>query len=119
MSLRAWLTAGAMALPLPAHAVNAACVFIIECYEADPCAEAAFDLSVTDGSGERGVLLTSIAGEAVGLMSLAPNGATMIYARGQTSQQVLTLGTDGRARYTLHGSDGPAVVSYFGTCEDQ
>ena len=113
--------AGAAALP--AAAMDAACRFTVECFEAEPCDDADFTLRLRPGDLPLSVRLGGPVDDIVGELSVAQSGATLVLARGPSSLQILTIGTDATARYTLHltakDSGGPAMVSYIGTCEDE
>lgn len=91
------------------------CQFETECFEAEACDETAFELNVS--KSDDGVVLGSIADEVQGQSSMNDRGTELIVAQGLSTLQILTVGTDGTARYTLHLTDGPAVLSYLGSCE--
>lgn len=111
------LLAGATALP--AAAIDAACHFTVECFEDEPCDEADFILRIRSGLEPMSVRLGGPVDDITGELSVAQSGATLILARSPSSLQILTIGPDDTARYTLHLTDGPAMVSYIGTCEDE
>jgi len=92
------------------------CRFTTECFEAEACDDAAFELRIAPGDTNGRVRLGSIADEVTGTLTVGSSGATVILARGPTSFQLLTI-LDTAARYTLHLTDGPAVVTYHGSCE--
>ncbi|MGS4945646.1 hypothetical protein ACVDG3_09215 [Meridianimarinicoccus sp. RP-17] len=117
--LGALFAALAGATALPAAAIDAACHFTTECFENEPCDEADFVLRIRPGPEEMSVRLGGPADEVTGELGVAQSGATLVLARGPSSVQILTIGPDESARYTLHLTDGPAMVSYIGTCEDE
>ena len=120
MTLRLALPSIPLAL-LPvtgAAALQATCHFTTECHDAEPCAATDFDLSIADGADEMTVTLATVSGTGTGALTLAPNGATQILGRSGGTLQLLTIGTDGAARLSLHLADGPVALSYLGTCED-
>ena len=102
----------------PAAALDTACHFTTECLEAEPCAEADFELEITSGDRDGAVVLSQDMGTAEGEMTLAENGAALIAARSPVNLQIVTVGADGESRYSLHFADGPLTVSYLGTCGD-
>jgi hypothetical protein len=109
----------AASVALPAAAIEAACHLTTECFEDEPCDEADFVLRIRPGAENMSVRLGSPADEVMGQLGVAQSGATIILARGPSSLQILTIGPGDTARYTLHLTDGPAMVSYIGTCEDE
>jgi len=111
------LLAGATAVP--AFAIDAACHFTVECFEDEPCDEADFVLRLRPGPEPMSVRLGGPVDRITGELSVAQSGATLVLARSPSSLQILTIGPDEAARYTLHLTDGPAMVSYIGTCEDE
>ncbi len=108
-----------MASALPAVALDAACHFITECFEDEPCDEADFVLRLRPGPEPMSVRLGGPVDRITGELSVAESGAMLVLARSPSSLQILTIGPDDTARYTLHLTDGPAMVSYIGTCEDE
>ncbi len=112
-----WLAPLLAALPAPAAALDLLCQFETECFEAEACDEAAFELAVAAGEAPDTARLGSIADDTLGALSTAESGAQTVVARTASSLQILTIGADGTARYTLHLTDGPAMVSYLGQCE--
>jgi hypothetical protein len=109
----------ATAAALPAPAMDAACHFTVECFEDEPCDEADFVLRIRPGPEPMSVRLGGPVDRITGELSVADSGATLVLARSPSSLQILTIGVDESARYTLHLTDGPAMVSYIGTCEDE
>ncbi len=90
------------------------CDFTTECYETDGCSETSFTMdvdiplqTVTTDFGDLDV---------VAVKSSA--GTFVMFATGDGAEYMLTTNDDG-ARFTTHLTDGPAVISYLGSCEDQ
>ena len=103
---------------LPAAAsVEVACTFVTECYEAEACDEANFTFKLGAGDEPRTAVMRTTEGPVTG--SVGGDDASSLYWIAETpnSVQVLSWGADGSARYTLHLTDGPAIVSYHGSCE--
>lgn len=103
----------------PAWAIDVMCHFDTECFEAEACDTADFDLEISPLPGVFEVRLGSVADDVRGQLTVMPNGATAVIARGPSSLQLLTIGLDRSARYTLQLAEGPAVISYHGSCRDQ
>ena len=99
-----------------AAALDATCTFETICFEADPCDTATLALRVRSDATTGKVTLGPRGDRVAGRATAAPSGATVIVARGPTSFQLLTV-LDRGARYSVHLTDGPAVVTYLGTCE--
>lgn len=120
------------ALPLAAPAQQAggttandftlACRFAQECRETGPCAGSAFELSVEGRQGGlgAGVILARarLSSGAGAVETFGTRGADALFLQGGNagSRHSLTVAA-GAARYTVHLGQGPAIVSYFGTCE--
>ncbi len=100
------------ALTLPA-----ACTFSVECFEAEACDETALRLALTRNGTPDTVRIGSVAEHFTAQRSVTERGATVLQALGPTSAQILSVGPDGTARYSLHLTDGPAALTYLGTCE--
>lgn len=113
------LAAPALLTAVPALALDTACRFTVECYEAEACDAADFTLRLRPGDAPDTVRLGGPVDDITGAVTEAESGARVVVARGPSSVQLLTLGPDSTARYTLHLTDGPAIVSYHGTCEDE
>jgi len=98
------------------------CRFETECFEADACQDTAF---VADFSGKAGGLnadamalvakLSSDAGE-VELFGAAQGEILALSGGPVTARHMLTL-SGSAARYSVHYSDGPLMISYSGICE--
>lgn len=100
----------------PLDASDLSCRFDLGCFEADPCDEAALSLRVTTLPGNSAVRLGPRADAVTGTWASLPGGGVLIVARGPGSAQILTLRGE-NARYSLHLTEGPAVLSYHGACE--
>ncbi|MGR3435573.1 MAG: hypothetical protein ACU0CO_11910 [Shimia sp.] len=96
-----------VALPAAAQTI---CTFTIECVEAHPCTDAAFDLILT------GQAFESVNGDVPLVMLDRIGEGLHAYAAGDATFQMLTVG-DVAARLSVHYSDGPLTVTYSGTCE--
>lgn len=118
MRLPALLCLIALLLPQAAAALDATCHFTVECFEAEDCDEADFVLDVRSEEDPSHVRLGGPVDDIRGRVGKAESGAHVIVARSPSSMQILTIGPDETARYTLHLTDGPAMVSYTGICEE-
>ncbi|QIE42595.1 hypothetical protein [Meridianimarinicoccus aquatilis] len=108
----------ALLLPHTAAALDMTCHFTVECYEAEECDEADFVLDVRDSEEDGHVRLGGPVDDIRGRIGTAQSGSRVVVARSQSSMQLLTIGPDETARYTLHLTDGPAMISYTGICEE-
>lgn len=98
------------------------CAFVQECYETEPCAATDHALSVTGrvgGLGAGAVLVRATLGTVSGdVQSFGTrDGATLFLQGGAGRTRHYLTVTDGAARYSVHMGQGPAAVSYFGTCQ--
>ena len=101
--------------------------FTTECNEAGPCQETAFDAGLTvspQGSAfAPNAQLASDAG-TIGMALSMPGPAGWLARPARfpggdpTATHLITRAPDGGARYTVHMTDGPILVSYLGTCEE-
>ncbi|MFW2544519.1 hypothetical protein ACN2XU_17930 [Primorskyibacter sp. 2E107] len=98
------------------------CAFATECYEAEGCQDSGFGF-LLDGHGgglDQGTLMMEavIASDAgdVFMMGARDAGAYVLSGGGFDARHMLTVAPDGAARYTVHYSDGPVMVSYLGQC---
>jgi hypothetical protein len=107
MSMRAPLAALLAVLPLGALAQT--CFFDTECFEAEACQPAAFELT-TEGEP-----ISAISTEFGDLEVIYVNGFVAL-ARGAGIVLALAQGEDGMARASVH-MRGPSVVTYLGRCE--
>jgi hypothetical protein len=103
---------------LAAAAAGAAfdCRFDHRCVEDAPCTAADLALSVSGEAGPGAARLATGEGARPATLSVTPGGATFVLALGEDAIRLLSLGAGGTARYTLHISDGPRVVTYLGRC---
>lgn len=112
-----------MATALPglasAQAVEVECLFTQECFEAEACDEASFSVRLGKGTVPGEVVMRTPAETIAGTVRGNDTSSLVWSARTPSSEQLLSWGADGTARYTLHLTDGPAVVSYLGQCEAQ
>lgn len=103
--------------------LDLSCGFDFECLETEACADTTFTTQLK-GQAE-GILggdmavqgeMISDAGDTILLG--ARSGDAMSLAGGTfEARHLLTIAANGAARYTLHYSDGPMVISYTGTCQ--
>ncbi|MFD1344257.1 hypothetical protein [Litorisediminicola beolgyonensis] len=98
------------------------CRFGTECYEAETCQSTDFELTVegrAGGSDETalmaGATLGSVAGDVEALGAFA-EGVLSLTGGDLDGRHLLTV-TGDAARYSVHYSDGPMVISYLGACE--
>jgi hypothetical protein len=98
------------------------CTFEKECLEDEVCNDTTFapvlkaragGLTETDMVVE--AELVSEAGDAT-LLGVRSNGAMSLSGGTFEARHLLTIAANGTARYTLHLSDGPMVISYLGSC---
>ena len=98
--------------PLPLVAQD--CNFLTECYEAEACQDTAFSLTA-DLPGERLVTdfgdLTIVAAKRAGRL-------TTLFATGDGAEYLLSRNGDA-ARFTAHANEGPAAITYLGTCKGE
>lgn len=106
-ALAAGLTAGLAA----ADPITGTCRFETECFEAEACDAAAFSLRIDGGA------LGEDAEVSEAQTFALQDGGTVSFGQSEATAQILTVGPGGAARYTLHLTDGPAVVTYHGQCE--
>jgi hypothetical protein len=100
-------------LATPIAAKTQQCSFTSECFESESCSETSFDLSIEETDGQ--VSLVSDA-ETVPVTS-SGNDDFRIYVGGnENAHHLLSLGSDGTARYSTHINGGPLMVNYLGTC---
>lgn len=104
-ALCACLTAG------PAFA-GTACIFNVECYMSEPCAETAWELTVDRDAGT----LSSVA-EVLEILHVDDSG-TQIAAKGADSLNLLTIGAE-ISVFTTHIGAGPAAITYVGECHSE
>lgn len=97
---------------LPAAAQD--CSFDTECYEAEACQPTSFALSV-DLAGEK--LVTDFGDLQIVAAKTTPP-LTTLFATGDGAEYLLSRSGD-TARFTAHANEGPAVISYLGTCKGE
>ncbi|MEV8467400.1 hypothetical protein AB0T83_11475 [Fluviibacterium sp. DFM31] len=100
-----------------AQVVEVECVFTVECYEAEACDEANFSLRVGKGDSPAEAVVRTPAESFAGKVQGHDSTSLVWTTQTATTAQILSWGADGSARYTLHLTDGPVVVSYHGHCE--
>ena len=93
------------------------CEFQTECFEAEACDGAALKFGLVDGDTPEQSVMRTPAGRIVG--RIGGDDYTSLYwiAETEAAVHLLSWGADGTARYTLHLTDGPAVMNYHGVCE--
>lgn len=109
-------TLGSMASS--AQAGDLLCSFTVECYEADACDEAMFNLRLVPGESENERILRSISDRTPGIVTQTDSGTMIWQAITPSTAQLLSWKLEQAARYTLHLTDGPEVVTYHGICEE-
>lgn len=100
-----------------AQNVEVECLFTLECFEAEACDEASFSVRLGKGTVTGEVVMRTPAETIAGTVRGNETSSLVWAAQTPSSEQLLSWGADGTARYTLHLTDGPAVVSYHGQCE--
>ena len=95
---------------LPAAAQT--CTFTTECYESEPCQDTQFSLTAQLDDAK---LVTDF-GDLTVVGVKSDRGLTAVFATGEGSEYLLTRQGD-NARFTAHSNDGPAAITYMGTCE--
>lgn len=101
-----------------AQAGDLLCSFTVECYDAEPCDEAMFDLRLVPGKSENERTIRTVAERTTGTVMQTDTGTMVWQAVTPSTVQVLSWKLDQAARYTLHLTDGPEVVTYHGICEE-
>lgn len=107
-----------MALPLmaatalPAHAQD--CTFTTECYEAEACQDASFALTADLAND---TLVTEF-GDLSVIAVKNRDAITTLFATGEGAEYLLSRNGD-TARFTAHSNDGPAAITYLGTCKGE
>ena len=110
----------AAALPNMAMAgqdILAQCVFTQECTPGEGCADTTFEVEVLSGTG-MDFTIQSMAGDLPGTLASAPrpDAPLFLFATSETAAHLLSIQSDGAARYTLH-LQGPLVLDYQGVCK--
>ena len=88
------------------------CTFTTECYEAEACQTAVFDVEVDIGAEA----LSTEAGNLVVVAVKEADQLTTLFASGQGAEYMMSI-TPTAARMTSHTNDGPQVISYLGHCK--
>ena len=107
----------ALALTLalsPAPLLAQDCTFVTECYEADACQDTTFALTA-DLQGER--LITDF-GDLTVVATKQAGRLTTLFATGDGAEYLLSRNGD-TARFTAHSNEGPAAITYLGTCKGE
>lgn len=98
------------------------CVFETECFEAEGCSEGAFSARLNGQAGgltpEALAVVSQFSSDAgdVELLGTQAGPVLSLSGGGIAARHFLTV-SDGAARYTVHYSAGPMVISYLGRCE--
>lgn len=90
------------------------CAFTTECYEAEPCQDTSFALSAALDEAK---LITDF-GDLVVVGVKSEGSLTTIFATGEGAEYLLSRNADA-ARFTTHANEGPAAITYIGTCEGE
>ncbi|WP_424939947.1 hypothetical protein [Aliiroseovarius sp. S253] len=98
--------------PLPAYAQD--CSFTTECYEAEACQDTSFSV-IADLTGER--LITDF-GDLTIVAAKQAGNLTTLFATGDGAEYLLSRNGD-TARFTAHANEGPAAITYLGTCKGE
>ncbi|WP_371171130.1 hypothetical protein [Aliiroseovarius sp. 2305UL8-7] len=108
------LTATAISVLPALPAMAQTCTFTTECYETEACQDTQFSLTARLDDAK---LVTDFGDlVVVGVKSDAP--LTAIFASGEGSEYLLSRNGD-TARFTAHSNEGPASITYLGTCEGE
>ncbi|MEM1360164.1 MAG: hypothetical protein AAGF94_00405 [Pseudomonadota bacterium] len=110
-------TALCAATPALAEWVTVACSFKTQCYEADACDDAALLVKLSAGDTPGTVQMRSPEETVIGTPGGSDTTSLTWIAETETAVHLMSWGADGSARYSLHLTLGPAVVSYLGSCE--
>ena len=98
------------------------CRFETECFEAEGCAETAFEARLTGLAGgltpDALAVVSKFSADAGEVELLGTQAGDILSLSGGNiaARHFLTL-SRGEARYTVHFSEGPMVVSYLGQCQ--
>ncbi|QDY69068.1 hypothetical protein [Qingshengfaniella alkalisoli] len=106
---------GAMAADAPP--IQLSCSFETECFEDEDCAESTFSLSLTGEVGITDAQLLSDSETITGSLAATPAGGLAFLGITGPAVHLLSKGEDFTARYTVHLTNGPMVISYLGRCE--
>lgn len=108
-----------MTLPVMTEA-NTLCRFTIECFEAEACAESAFEMRLslpeTQATVTSRLVAQTDSGSFPGYALRGGPERRQFFFDADTAGYMLTLsGSD--ARLAVHIDDGPLMVNYSGRCE--
>lgn len=103
----------------PLWASDLICTFDVECYEAEACDEANFELKLVPGATEDERIARSVADRTPGTVTQTESGTMVWQAITPSTVQLLSWRGETAARYTLHLTDGPEVITYHGLCEEE
>ena len=96
------------------------CIFTTECFEDEACAETSFTMEFRAGTGGPNDIELVTDAETIGVAVGGDGQVAHLAGMTESGFHVLTLTrATGAARYTNHIDEGPATVSYLGTCEVQ
>lgn len=88
------------------------CQFTTECYEAETCGAAEFEIDV-DVDGQ--TVSTTFGDLTIVAVKESP-ALTTLFATGPGAEYLLSVTPDA-ARFTSQVNEGPQVISYLGLCE--
>lgn len=99
------------------------CRFEAECFETESCAMTTFAPALDGMAGGvdaasvmvAKVVMSSDAGD-VDLLGVRDGAALWLSGGDADARHMVTIGADGAARYTVHYSQGPMMISYAGQC---
>lgn len=105
--------------PAPAIATSQVvqCSFDTECYEAEACDRAGFSLRLSAGEADGEIVMRSPGETVTGRAGGTDETSLTWTAETESAAHLLSWGSDGSARYSVHLLLGPEVVTYHGTCE--
>lgn len=102
--------------------INLTCRFSLECFEGEACAETdySFELNGLAGGLAPDAMAALVKMESIGgsedMLGTVSGKVMTLTGGGIEARHMLTL-QGAAARYTLHYSDGPMVISYIGVCD--
>ena len=97
-----------LCLASAAHAQT--CTFTTECFEADGCSDTNYEITIN------GDTLVTIS-DTIPVQVSSTDTTTVYTGIKGTIAHMLSVNSDGPARYTSHIFGGPLVISYIGACE--
>ena len=107
--------AACFATQAAAGGMAARCDMMLECLEAEPCAETRFPFAVEQG-GVTEFALVSDAGTVPGSGRQPETGGLLFHAEEAGAVHLLSVAQDGAARYSVHLMEGPMAITYHGHC---